>query len=130
MGKPAGRPEKPMPGSKGMGTAKPTPVKGRSAALSEGLFDSIVKKLRASGRGGYYEQQMEKIRRGSPTIMGPDGLPIPNPNRDPNAKDTSIQFPNLQQYRERTLGKEVASDRKSTRLNSSHEWISRMPSSA
>ena len=25
---------------------------------------------------------------------------------------------------------EVAEDRKSTRLNSSHEWISRMPSSA
>ena len=28
------------------------------------------------------------------------------------------------------LGKMVISDRKSTRLNSSHEWISRMPSSA
>ena len=29
-----------------------------------------------------------------------------------------------------TLADRVAPDRKSTRLNSSHEWISRMPSSA
>ena len=28
------------------------------------------------------------------------------------------------------LSKELSADRKSTRLNSSHEWISRMPSSA
>ena len=32
--------------------------------------------------------------------------------------------------RVKTLGQDLATDRKSTRLNSSHEWISRMPSSA
>ena len=33
-------------------------------------------------------------------------------------------------HKGRTPLVEVAGDRKSTRLNSSHEWISRMPSSA
>ena len=38
----------------------------------------------------------------------------------------SVFFEKAQQMREET----EKTDRKSTRLNSSHEWISRMPSSA
>ena len=36
------------------------------------------------------------------------------------------QSPNIARH----LSKQLETDRKSTRLNSSHEWISRMPSSA
>lgn len=100
-----GRPD----GKQGMGKAIPATPARNSNTLAEGFFDSIMQKIKASGQGGYYEQQKQKIRRGSPTVMGPDGLPVPNPNFDPNAQDTSVQFPNLQQYRERTLGRDVAS---------------------
>ena len=33
-------------------------------------------------------------------------------------------------FRGKKIGHQILEDRKSTRLNSSHEWISRMPSSA
>ena len=46
--------------------------------------------------------------------------------------DTEVNLLNKKQAeREKSLAEEIEkADRKSTRLNSSHEWISRMPSSA
>ena len=46
--------------------------------------------------------------------------------RDINeTQQTTLQFPIIADQ-----DKKISRDRKSTRLNSSHEWISRMPSSA
>ena len=51
-------------------------------------------------------------------LLGPNGA----------GKTTTVEI--LEGYRDRDSGKVLVLDRKSTRLNSSHEWISRMPSSA
>ena len=50
------------------------------------------------------------------------GLPLPGPRRG--------RFLGSGRSRRRRWFDGVDKDRKSTRLNSSHEWISRMPSSA
>ena len=42
----------------------------------------------------------------------------------------TVQLGNLRQGTHDTKGRSEVSDRKSTRLNSSHLWLSRMPSSA
>ena len=44
--------------------------------------------------------------------------------------DRVVQFANMYFVSQDTIGLTSEQDRKSTRLNSSHEWISRMPSSA
>ena len=60
---------------------------------------------------------------------------IPDPKAYVNSQATIIQYANGDELgrigaQNRTIIPLAQIDRKSTRLNSSHEWISRMPSSA
>ena len=59
-------------------------------------------------------------------LIHPEGVPVYGPRAKPPGKLDAFQ-PYL---RERMQGWNASRDRKSTRLNSSHEFVSRMPSSA
>ena len=63
--------------------------------------------------------------------VGPHPKPWPVDDRlDPELLENGDRRNVLDRYRYWKVESIVAEDRKSTRLNSSHEWISRMPSSA
>ena len=114
----------------------------------------INKYIYSNGKNNFSDIVIGTIQspggRCSNTIIGPDKAIIENtinlPNRDPRLLTSSmvIPVPIVNEETRRKTRMDVLNmfytsmdddsigikDRKSTRLNSSHEWISRMPSSA
>ena len=87
------------------------------------------------------EPPVEKVKIEAPELGGPkildkidletlDTSTRPKKGTKKKAAEKEVEEEKPKKGKGKAKAKEVEEDRKSTRLNSSHEWISRMPSSA